>query len=113
MGPWVETCLAALNGDPRFYTTAIAMDDLDEVREALGYETLNLYGVSYGTRAALSYLRKYPSRVRAVILDGVAPAEMPVEQPTVFDFVINLSTARDLGLTIPRSVLLQATDVIE
>jgi pimeloyl-ACP methyl ester carboxylesterase len=73
VAPWVEKCLSALDGDPRFYTTAAAMDDLDEVREALGYQTVNLYGVSYGTRAALSYLRKYPSRVRAAVLDGVAP----------------------------------------
>jgi pimeloyl-ACP methyl ester carboxylesterase len=73
VAPWVEECLSALPGDPRFYATAIAMDDLDEVREALGYERVNLYGVSYGTRAALSYMRKYPARVRAAVLDGVAP----------------------------------------
>jgi pimeloyl-ACP methyl ester carboxylesterase len=71
--PWVEKCLQGLEGDPRFYLTTHAMDDLDEVREALGYDRVNLYGVSYGTRAALTYLRKYPERVRAVILDGVAP----------------------------------------
>jgi len=68
-------CAAGLDADPRFYTTAIAMDDLDRVRAALGYEQINLYGVSYGTRAALAYLRQYPERVRAVILDGVVPPE--------------------------------------
>jgi len=68
-------CAAQLDADPRFYTTAIAMDDLDRVRAALGYEQINLYGVSYGTRAALAYLRQYPGRVRAVILDGVVPPE--------------------------------------
>jgi pimeloyl-ACP methyl ester carboxylesterase len=73
IGPWVSRCLAALAGDPRFYTTSIAMRDLDEVREALGYERVNLYGLSYGTRAALTYLRMYPERVRSAILDGVAP----------------------------------------
>jgi pimeloyl-ACP methyl ester carboxylesterase len=49
------------------------MDDLDQVRATLGYEKINLYGASYGTRAALAYLRQHPDRVRTVILDGVAP----------------------------------------
>ena len=49
------------------------MDDLDEVREALGYEKLNLWGISYGTRAALVYMRQHPERVRTAVLDGVAP----------------------------------------
>jgi pimeloyl-ACP methyl ester carboxylesterase len=59
--------------DLRLYTTAIAADDLDEVRAAFGYETLNLLGVSYGTRAALVYMRQYPDRVRSAVLEGVAP----------------------------------------
>jgi pimeloyl-ACP methyl ester carboxylesterase len=71
--PWVSRCLSSLSGDPRFYTTSISMADLDEVREALGYQRLNLYGLSYGTRAALTYLRLYPERVRSAILDGVVP----------------------------------------
>lgn len=69
----VQHCLTNLVADPRFYTTAIAMDDLDQVRQALGYEQINLYGVSYGTRAALAYMRQYPQHVRSAILDGVAP----------------------------------------
>jgi pimeloyl-ACP methyl ester carboxylesterase len=93
---WAKDCLETLDADPRFYTTAIAMDDLDEVREALGYEVVNLYGVSYGTRAALSYLRQFPNRVRSVILDGVVP---PTE-------VLGTNVARDaqraLDLLIAR-----------
>lgn len=68
-------CLATLRqrADLRQYSTPIAMDDLDEVRRALGYGQINLIGGSYGTRAALVYLRQYPRRVRTAVLNGVAP----------------------------------------
>src|SRR6201989_1815885 len=62
------------------YTTSIAMDDLDDVRAWLGYERINLFGLSYGTRAVLVYLRQHPDRVRSAILMGVAPTylKMPL-----------------------------------
>ena len=72
----LKTCLANLKGDVRLYTTNIAMDDLDDVRAYLGYERINLYGGSYGTRAALVYLRRHEPHVRSVVLDGVAPMDM-------------------------------------
>lgn len=64
------------HGDLRQYTTPIAMADLEAVRAGLGAPQLNLVGASYGTRAALEYLRQFPQRVRRVLLDGVAPADM-------------------------------------
>jgi len=69
-------CLATLNGDPRYYTTTIAMQDYDLVRSALGYRRLNLLGVSYGTRAAQVYLRLFPDHVRTVVLDSVTPQNL-------------------------------------
>lgn len=67
----LKSCPANLDADPRFYHTEIAMTDLDEVRSALGYTTINIYGASYGTRAALTYLRMFPERVRTLTLDAV------------------------------------------
>jgi pimeloyl-ACP methyl ester carboxylesterase len=75
---WWRDCLAALDADPAQYTTEAAAYDLDAVRAALGYEQVSLLGVSYGTRAALAYLRLFPERVRALVLDGVVPPELPI-----------------------------------
>ncbi len=68
-----RACLASLDRDPRHYTNAPAMEDLDEIRVTLGYSRLNLWAGSYGTRAALVYMHAHPDRVRAAVLDGVAP----------------------------------------
>jgi pimeloyl-ACP methyl ester carboxylesterase len=72
----VRECRARLPGDPRYYTTSIAVRDLEDVRAALGYQKLNLYGISYGTRVAQHYMRRHPERVRTAILDGAVPAEV-------------------------------------
>jgi pimeloyl-ACP methyl ester carboxylesterase len=72
----LKKCMTAFDADLRLYTTTIAMDDLDEVRAHLGYGQVNLYGGSYGTRAALVYLRQHEARVRTIVLDGVAPPDM-------------------------------------
>jgi pimeloyl-ACP methyl ester carboxylesterase len=62
--------------DLGFFTTTIAMQDLDAVRAQLGAEQINLVGISYGTRAALEYMRQFPSRARRSVLDSVAPPDM-------------------------------------
>ena len=80
-----QECLDELPGDPRFYTTSIAVADLDRVRAALGYEQLDLYGASYGTRVALHYLRRYPERVRTVTLDGVIAADQVIGPKIALD----------------------------
>lgn len=67
----LKSCPQHLDADLRFYTTEIAMTDLDEVRSALGYETINIYGASYGTRATLTYLRMFPNHVRTITIDAV------------------------------------------
>jgi pimeloyl-ACP methyl ester carboxylesterase len=70
-------CLESLgkHADVAFYTTSLAVQDLDRVRAALGYRVIDLYGVSYGTRVAQQYMRRFPQHVRAVILDGVVPPQ--------------------------------------
>lgn len=60
------------------YTTDAIVDDADEVRAALGYPNINLLGASYGTRAALVYLRRHPDRVRTVHLHSVLPLDARV-----------------------------------
>ena len=64
----------------KLYTTSIAMDDLDEVRAAFGYDRIDVYGGSYGSTAALVYLRQHPDRVRTATVFGVAPpnAKIPL-----------------------------------
>ncbi|MEO0364074.1 MAG: alpha/beta hydrolase [Pseudomonadota bacterium] len=71
----VRECLQSLDGDPALYTTSLAVRDLDRVRAELGYQEVNLWGGSYGTRVALHYLRRFPEHTRSVIIDGVAPAD--------------------------------------
>jgi pimeloyl-ACP methyl ester carboxylesterase len=75
---WVNGQLGQFDADPEFYTTSVAMDDLDAVRAALGYERINLWGGSYGATAAQYYIRQHGDRVRAVVLDGATLIEVPV-----------------------------------
>jgi len=67
--------------------------------------------ISYGPNFLESY--RYAATFVDRILKGAKPAELPVEQPAVFEVVINLRTAREIGVTIPPSILLRADRVIE
>jgi pimeloyl-ACP methyl ester carboxylesterase len=60
------------------YTTADAADDLEDVRARLGIPRIDFDASAYGTRVAMSYLRKHPDRVRSLVLQGVAPEEHPL-----------------------------------
>jgi pimeloyl-ACP methyl ester carboxylesterase len=72
----VEQCRQRLEADPRHYTHAAALADLDEIRRRLGYTAINLWGGSWGTRAALVYATTYPHAVRSVVLDGAVAMSM-------------------------------------
>jgi pimeloyl-ACP methyl ester carboxylesterase len=79
--PKARECLAELVArgvDPAQYTTSAWVADLEDVRDAMGYPALNLWGGSYGSRVALEYLRRHPDRVRTLVLDGVAPPQMRI-----------------------------------
>jgi pimeloyl-ACP methyl ester carboxylesterase len=78
MAEELRACLMKIDGDPRAYTTAWAMDDVDAVRSALGYDRINLYGGSYGATAAQVYILRHGEHVRAAALDGVSLLEVPM-----------------------------------
>lgn len=59
-----------------FVTTPHAIAELEHIREALGYQTINLWGASYGTRVVLEYLRRHPQVVRSAVVDGLAPVDL-------------------------------------
>ena len=90
----VARCRAALeqNADLTQYTTDLAVEDVEDIRARLGYDKVSLYGGSYGTRMAQAYLRRYPARVTAVVLDGVAP----------FDNAVPLTYARSAQQALDR-----------
>ena len=83
--PDVRKCREELEpkANLKLYTTEIAVDDLEDVRRALGYEKINIIGGSYGTRVAQVFLKRHPHGVRAIILHGVSPTNqlMPRDFP--------------------------------
>jgi pimeloyl-ACP methyl ester carboxylesterase len=76
----VAGCVARLSQHAtlRYYGTDSFLEDLEATRKTLGYGRIVLFGLSYGTRAAYAYARRYPESVRAVVLVGPAPVSMPL-----------------------------------
>ncbi|WP_426744532.1 alpha/beta fold hydrolase [Myxococcus faecalis] len=68
------------------YTTAATADDIDALRQVLGYKTLNLQGLSYGTRLMLTVARRHPGTVRSLILDSVLPPEVNFDEVSAANF---------------------------
>ncbi|RBH98017.1 alpha/beta hydrolase, partial [Xanthomonas oryzae pv. oryzae] len=91
-------CAAGLrdDADPRYYTTSEAIGDLDAVRAALGVQSLNLIGASYGTRVAQHYAARYRQHTRTVVIDGVAPNDLVIggEFARTFEDAIALQSAQ-------------------
>jgi len=89
-----QRCRDALSprADLRFYTTTDAIRDLEAVRQAIGAATINLVGISYGTRVAQQYAMRYPHSTRTLVLDSVAPNTLIVGN----EFAHNLEQALDL-----------------
>jgi len=79
------TCLHKYGDRVRFYTSRNAVADLDAVRRVLGYPAIDLYAVSYGTRVAQLYMRRFPKAVHAAILDGVTFPEQAIGPQTPLD----------------------------
>jgi pimeloyl-ACP methyl ester carboxylesterase len=75
----IEQCRERLLGsgiDLSAYTTQDIMEDVKAVRDVLGYEQINIYGVSYGTRLTMAIMRNYPEMLRSIVLDSVLPPEV-------------------------------------
>lgn len=86
-------CLAAIGdtADPRFYTTFDAIQDIDLVRRRIDAERINLIGISYGTRVAQHYARRWPEHTRSLIIDGIVPNTLVLGE----EHARNLETALD------------------
>jgi len=89
----IKACINSFEGDLSQYNSENAIRDFDALRSALGHEKINIYGGSYGTRAALVYLRMFPESLRSVVLDSVGPVEVPIG-------LFGQSTARSFNLLL-------------
>ncbi len=78
-------CRQGWKADLSLYRTRFLVDDLEQVADELGWHQVNVYGVSYGTRAALAWLARHPKRLRTVVLDGSAPYAMRLFEPFARD----------------------------
>ena len=70
-------CAQTIGPTSQFYSTADHAEDLDAVRQAIGADTIALFGVSYGTKLALAYALAHPDKVNRILLDSVVPSDLP------------------------------------
>ncbi len=75
---WLKDCKDSMDVDTDYFTTTDAIKDLEAVRQALDIKQWNIYGGSYGTRKALTYMKMFPESLRAVVLDSVVPQSEPL-----------------------------------
>ena len=78
LSAYAEACLKGLDADPRWYTTRAYVDDVNEVRQALGYDQINISGGSYGGTVVQVYLQQHPETVRAAIINNSTLLDYPI-----------------------------------
>lgn len=83
----LDACMARLKEKSAFYTTPIFVDDLEAIRQTLGYQKWALWSVSYGGRVALDYMARYPQQVDSAVLDSPGPVTiaLPSQLPKVLE----------------------------
>jgi pimeloyl-ACP methyl ester carboxylesterase len=77
VGQMLERCALQIGPARGAFTTQQSVEDIESIRRATGYKKLVLYGTSYGTKVALEYAERYPSRVEALVLDSVVASDGP------------------------------------
>jgi pimeloyl-ACP methyl ester carboxylesterase len=94
--PFIRDCRQEIekHSDLTAYTTPQFTDDVDALRRALGYESINIVGISYGTRSALTFLERHPKSVHSLLLEGPLPPQNPMP----------LETARDAQAVLDRII---------
>ncbi len=86
-------CLATMKGNPATHRTDDYIDDLELIRKGLGYDTVNIWGGSYGSRVALRYMKRFPSSIRSVTVDGVAPTSLRLPDDAMANSEAQLKSA--------------------
>ena len=99
----IKQCLAEVEktADPRYYTTTVAVADLEAVRQALGAPKFDLVGISYGTRMAQQYATAHPDAVRSIVLDSVAPNTLILGETFASDLERALKLQADACVATP------------
>lgn len=99
----VGQCLREVEktSDPRYYTTTIAVADLEAVRQALGAPKFDLVGISYGTRMAQQFAAAHPAAVRSIVLDSVAPNALVLGETFASDLARALKLQADACIETP------------